>query len=195
MTLNSHRPQRASFNFPFVDLLGDGYTSFLWTPSQLISSDNLAAIQGGQNYGQVIYPATFDPPCDAYRAGPRKCDTYLKTTDTNSSDTFVEIQFAAITNRAKFPYTLSFFKNITNQPIFGDGRVCDKQIRFFNTSISAAPFEPRFVKGTVSANLPPMPRVTKKRGVDYYGIQVDTAFIEINDIVCSTLQGYNGEIS
>ncbi|KAK3936337.1 hypothetical protein QBC46DRAFT_321657 [Diplogelasinospora grovesii] len=183
---------RTSFNFPFLDLLGDGYTSFTWTPSQLISADS-AALAGAQGYGQVAYAASFDPPCDAYRAVPGGCGTYHKSVSTNSTSgsghVFVELDdFQPITHGS--PYTLKFYKNITNQPIFGNGALCDNMIRLFNTTLTKGVFEPRFVKGKVSANLPPMNRMQVMEGV--YGLQADTPFIENTQVECATLQGYSG---
>ncbi|KAM7212701.1 hypothetical protein V8F06_011901 [Rhypophila decipiens] len=191
--------QKAAFSFPFIDLLGDGYTSFTWTPTQLISYNNIAAITGAEKYGQTIHPARFDPECNAYRyvkSPPFKRDTYGKSSSVavngSNPNTHVEMQFTPLPNQNKSPYPLEFFKNITNQPIFGDGVACDLQIRLFNTSLSQAPFEPRYVRGSISANLPPMEKVKKGRGMDYFGVQIDTAFIEVNSLNCSTLQGYVG---
>ncbi|KAM7187504.1 hypothetical protein V8F20_010953 [Naviculisporaceae sp. PSN 640] len=189
---------KAAFSFPFLDLLNDGYTSFTWTPSQLISSSNLAAIAGAEMYGQKVYPANFDPQCDPYRflPGPHKRDTYSKGSSVavngSNPNTFVEIQFAPLPNPNKTPYPLSFYKNITNQPSFGDGVTCNQQIRFFNTSISQSPFSPKFVKGSISAHLPPMGRIKKGKGLDYFGLKLDTAFIEFNELDCRSLQGYDG---
>ena len=57
--------QVAQFRFPFVDLLGDGYSTFSYTPANLISDDPIA-IAGAAAYGEKSIPATFDPPHDAY---------------------------------------------------------------------------------------------------------------------------------
>jgi hypothetical protein len=59
----------AQFLFPFVDLLGDGYSSFCYIPSLLISNDPLA-IAGAEAYGEETIVATFDPPNDPYAFVP-----------------------------------------------------------------------------------------------------------------------------
>ena len=59
----------AQFRFPFIDLLGDGYSTFSYVPSLLISA-NPVAIAGSAAYGGETIPATFDPPKDPYEAVP-----------------------------------------------------------------------------------------------------------------------------
>jgi len=52
--------------YPFVDLLGDGYSSFAYSKYILLSSDSLVAQQGAASYGQVPVPSNFTPNLDAY---------------------------------------------------------------------------------------------------------------------------------
>lgn len=52
--------------YPFVDLLGDGYSSFAYEKYILISSDNLVALGGAASYGQIPVPTNFTPSLDAY---------------------------------------------------------------------------------------------------------------------------------
>ena len=67
---------RSSISFPFVDRLGDGYTSMTYGNQILISSTNVVAILGVVAYGYTVTPATFQPPCDAYQcAGDAGCAT------------------------------------------------------------------------------------------------------------------------
>jgi hypothetical protein len=83
---------------------------------------------------------------------------------------------------------MEFFKNITNQPSFANGSTCDQQIRLFNTSLTAAPFEPVQVMGSVRSYLGPFP--AKKHFRNVAGIQLATAFIENNYLPCEMFQGY-----
>ncbi len=52
--------------YPFVDLLGDGYSSFAYSNYILLSSDSLIAQEGAASYGQIPIPANFTPTLDAY---------------------------------------------------------------------------------------------------------------------------------
>lgn len=55
-----------ALKFPFIDRLKDGYSSFKYTPPQLVSAENLVAVIGSGFYGKTV-PATFDPACEAYK--------------------------------------------------------------------------------------------------------------------------------
>ncbi|KAK4207400.1 hypothetical protein QBC37DRAFT_298801 [Rhypophila decipiens] len=84
---------KAAFSFPFIDLLGDGHTSFTWIPTQLISYNNLAAIAGAELYGQTIYPAKFDPESDPYRYVTRGSSIPVNGSNPH---TYVEMQFSPL---------------------------------------------------------------------------------------------------
>jgi len=62
---------RTGIEFPFLDMFGDG-TSFKWVPSLLMSAGHEVALKGAMDYGTNTFPASFDPPCDAYRNMPGK---------------------------------------------------------------------------------------------------------------------------
>jgi len=49
-----------------VDLLGDGYSSFVYEKYLLLTATNAVAIAGTEMYGIGAVPATFDPPNEAY---------------------------------------------------------------------------------------------------------------------------------
>lgn len=61
--------QTAQFRFPFVDLLGDGYSTFSYIPSLFISN-NPIAIVGAAAYGEETIVGTFNPPKDPYALVP-----------------------------------------------------------------------------------------------------------------------------
>src|SRR5687768_16772472 len=71
--------QRVGFEFPFLDLAGDGYSSFRWAPAQLISATNDIAVEGSRAYGTIVSPAEYEPLCDAYRRLANG-NTYFKGT-------------------------------------------------------------------------------------------------------------------
>ena len=52
--------------YPFVDLLGDGYSSFAYSTYILLSSDSVIAQQGAQAYGEIPVPTNFTPSLNAY---------------------------------------------------------------------------------------------------------------------------------
>jgi hypothetical protein len=52
--------------YPFVDLLGDGYSSFAYTSYLLVTATNLIAIGGSLLYGTPTIPSTFEPLNEAY---------------------------------------------------------------------------------------------------------------------------------
>lgn len=61
--------QTAQFRFPFVDLLGDGYSTFCYIPNIFISNNPLA-IAGAEAYGGKFIVGTFQPPQDPYAFVP-----------------------------------------------------------------------------------------------------------------------------
>jgi len=80
--------------------------------------------------------------------------------------------------------------NATNQPIFADGRSCDKFVRYFNTSVTIGQNAAVPIKGHVmlnSGHVLPESRTIK----DVYGFKLGTAFIEVNT-TCESLKGYTG---
>ncbi|OCL12983.1 hypothetical protein AOQ84DRAFT_385718 [Glonium stellatum] len=183
---------RGSIEFPFVDVLDDGYTSFRWAPSLLITSTNVIAIDGSEAYGTNTFPATFEPSCDAYESVTFPAPpgtTFFSATSVVPGAANLTILFSTL-HTSSSPYPLGFFKNITNQPSFANGLTCDNMIRLFNTSLSAPPYPHTHVKGNVRAAIPPFSG--EKEWSDVFGIRIDTAFIENNYLSCQSLQGYSG---
>ncbi|KAL0943614.1 uncharacterized protein CTRU02_201501 [Colletotrichum truncatum] len=176
---------RAGFEFPFVDLLGDGTSSFRWAPEQLISASNPMAVSGSQAYGTEVHAATFDPECNAFGVLPQG-GTYFNGSAGGKSMA-LEMQRAPADQ--PIPYTLAMFDTIVNQPIFANGSTCDQQIRLFNTSLTQGAFEPVPVRGTVKSNLGPFRADTNFP--DAVGFQAATPFIENNYLPCDMFRGYN----
>lgn len=155
----------------------------------LIQADKEFAIDGSRMYGTPTYPATFDPPCDAYGSRPDGSSYFhVQANDTSGIYANLDMRGGGGGCDSRH-YPLGLFKNVTNQPIFGNGTVCDKQIRLFNSSLSAPPYAPRAVRARVSTNIPPL---TLDGLGDVFGWQVDTAFIEFNEVDCLSLKGYSG---
>lgn len=175
---------RTGIEFPFVDMFGDG-TSFKWNPALLMTAGHEIALKGAGDYGIDVFPAAFEPGCDAYRATSNPGETEFAAT-SESGKASIETVFAPSQSEGKeWTYPLEFFKNVTNQPIFADGKTCDNMIRLFNTSVTTH-IEP--VVGTVRAQIPPFSVEKVWEGVE--GIRLDSAFIENNYLPCESFRGY-----
>lgn len=147
------------------------------------------ALKGAEDYGTNVFPASFEPGCNAYSAvaNATKPGTTSFSARSVASPESLSTLFST-TQEETFP--LSFFKNFTNQPTFADGKTCDNMIRLFNTSLTTAPNGIEHVKGTVRANIFPFSDEQEWRNV--YGLRMDTAFIENNYLSCESFRGYSG---
>ncbi|KAH8722949.1 hypothetical protein GQ44DRAFT_621528 [Phaeosphaeriaceae sp. PMI808] len=180
---------RAGIEFPFLDLLGDNSSSFKWAPSLLMTAGHDIALKGAMDYGTNTFAAIFDPPCDAYQSVPTVKEPRTTSLNAEADAASVSVIFSSTLDE---PFPLSFFKNITNQPIFADGKTCANMIRLFNTSATTAPNRIESVKGSVKANIPPF--VGEQEWADVYGIRLATAFIENNYLPCADFRGYRSQI-
>ncbi|KAH7025419.1 hypothetical protein B0J12DRAFT_365209 [Macrophomina phaseolina] len=184
---------RISIEYPFVDLLDNSYSSFRLSRDAAMSPYSLGLV-GAANYGQNVYPAEFDPPCDPYDDSPYITARSFFDPAPNSSDyTFFTNSFGPLPVHEISPYPLSFFINVTNQPMFADpARGCNKQIRLFNTSVSQPPYEPLDVTGTTWASKtfftwPDPAMIDGRAWGPIWGVRLDTAFIEYNNVPCTNL--------
>ncbi|KZL71959.1 hypothetical protein CT0861_01228 [Colletotrichum tofieldiae] len=176
---------RAGYEFPFLDLLGDGASTFRWAPEQLISATNPTAVTGSEAYGTEVHAATFTPDCNAYEALPQGGGTYF---NGSAGTNYVSLEMKKACGSQPFPYSLAMFDTIINQPIFANGSTCDQQIRLFNTTVTKGAFEPVPVRGTVKSNLGPFK--TDASFPDVAGFQAATPFIENNYLPCEMFRGY-----
>lgn len=177
------------FEFPFLDLMGDGYSSFRWAPAQLITASNDIAVDGSQAYGTMVSRAVYDPLCDAYRSLSNGA-AYFRGSSLASSE-FLEMEMMRLARPALSPYPLDLFKNITNQPTFANGTTCDNMIRLFNTTMSVGDHAPVPVRGRVRARAFPF-QGAEQEWAGVYGVQVATPFIENNYLDCRAMRGYSG---
>jgi hypothetical protein len=176
---------RTGIEFPFLDMFADG-TSFKWAPSLLMSAGHDIALKGAKDYGTLTFPASFDPPCDAYRAAPGDPGTTTFSATSTSTEeenpTSISTLFCKSTT---WTYPLSFFRNVTNQPTFADGKTCDNMIRLFNTSVTT---QIETVRGSVRALMAPFGE--EKVWEDVEGIRLDSSFVENNYLPCEGFRGY-----
>ncbi|KAL7625739.1 hypothetical protein AAE478_004962 [Parahypoxylon ruwenzoriense] len=162
--------KRASLEFPFIDIFGDGHTSYRWAGTSLMSASNPLAIEGAQGYGMTVHPAAFDPACDAYKAlSPSAPATYAHARSSNSSF------FMTLETRPSWdqvPYPLEFMRNVTNQLTFATTQACDAYRRLFDASLTP----PVPVVGSVSADIAPLPG--PRSWSEVYGWRLATPFLE-----------------
>ncbi|CAF9941662.1 MAG: hypothetical protein HETSPECPRED_003844 [Heterodermia speciosa] len=183
------------FTFPFIGLLGDNATCFRYTSYIYLPATVPLAVSGAQAYGENVLPATFDPADAAYRRTSSGSISQKIYSGQNSQalgqPPAARTLFApALSKRDQF--SPAFYRNVTNQPIFGnDTTVCDNMIRFWNTSVSQGEYEPQDLYGEVELG-PPLVggRDRVWRGVKAVG--VTTAFLENNYVPCVGLRGYKG---
>ncbi|KAI4120945.1 MAG: hypothetical protein LQ338_006654 [Usnochroma carphineum] len=182
--------------FPFIDLLGDGYSNFRYTGYIYLSPDNPIAINGSERYGDIVLPAFFDPPDAPYkRTRDGKAISFAVYTDNStSSGRGYQLPVASTlfwNSPTISPVPLAFYKNVTNQPMFGNNtNVCDNMISFWNTTTSTGAYAPQGIVGQVSVSPPLMPGRRVFRGV--HGIRAERAFLENNYLPCERLKGYAG---
>lgn len=175
--------------FPFVDLLGDGYSSFRWSATMMIT-DGSPAVSSSEGYGIKVYPSAFDPPCDAYKGVPDGKVTFKAAASKRPDARHMAIETEP--SRDHVPYPLAFIRNITNQPAFASPSKCDKYIRLYNTSLTAPPNDPVPVKGNLAAKLEPFAKHTYE-WKDVYGWRMSNAFVEPPmPQKCEDLRGYHG---
>ncbi|KAF2667558.1 hypothetical protein BT63DRAFT_295021 [Microthyrium microscopicum] len=183
---------RASIDFPFVDLLGDGHTSFRWSPTMLITAANQMAQHGAGEYGTTVYPATFEPECNAYEFTEDGQSTYFRARgEIDGKEGLVDTIFKSAERQpADYAGFMSFLINATNQPSFADGKQCDYYVRLFNTTLSTGENAAVPVQGSVRAKMNLFDEEMKWDSV--FGVRVDTAFIENHLYSCEGLRGFDG---
>ncbi|KAL8950914.1 MAG: hypothetical protein Q9222_003080 [Ikaeria aurantiellina] len=185
--------------FPFIDRLGDGYSNFRYTGDIYLPPSNIVAINGSKAYGYDVLPGYFDPADAPYAFVPhsKKRITYFDvyTNDTTTHPHRKRKPIASTRFRSTgshiAPIPLAFYRNITNQPMFGNNTaVCDQMINFWNTSVTTGAYEPQGVIGEVKLTPPLVPKKRVFGGVK--GVKAERAFLENNYLSCESLKGYGG---
>ncbi|MCJ1475927.1 hypothetical protein MMC13_004591 [Lambiella insularis] len=183
---------RVVLTYPFVDVLGDGYSNFRYAEYALISATNPVALGGAAAYGESVVPMTFDPPCDGYVSIPGSPNGGIYFNAYKYADQLhgkLPVVTTAFAPTGSSSYSLDFYKNVTNQPSFGNGVFCDNFVTLYNSSVSEGQYAPVTVQGNVSIAAPYFPTTTAFTGV--YGLKIDRAFIENNFMSCNSLKGYS----
>ncbi|KAL8671274.1 MAG: hypothetical protein Q9168_004228 [Polycauliona sp. 1 TL-2023] len=190
--------------FPFIDLLGNGYSTFRYTGFIYLPPSNIVAVNGSQAYGYTVLPGYFDPPDAPYRFTSSKTKTRLlevysqtPAIPTPHGTTGGRI-FGKLTGSTQFrpsasspsAIPIAFYKNVTNQIQFGNYSICDRMSSYWNTSVTMGMYEPEAVVGDVLLSPPMVPRTKVFR--DVQGIRATRAFLEVNYLDCEGLKGYAG---
>jgi hypothetical protein len=76
--------------FPFVDILGDGYSNFIYDNYILITASNTIVQNGSAAYGEIPVPAYFQPMNEAYGYVPgENCGEIFLDAYTNLSSNVI----------------------------------------------------------------------------------------------------------
>ena len=93
--------------FPFIDLLGDGYSSFTYVNHVLITETNTLALTAILDYGQTPVPATFTPLLEAYQQSKSSGKKGLSFTAFAKKQVAIETNFQP--QRSPSPWPLALF--------------------------------------------------------------------------------------
>jgi hypothetical protein len=185
--------QRASIEFPFVDLLGDGSTSFRWGSTMFISGTNMIGIGAIAEYGTIAFPSAFAPSCNAFDEVTPGTWTF-RASGTNTTANCEDGKPCLTTSFTQDPAPdmriADYFVNATNQPSFGKGTVCDNQIRLFNASewTHTPVIGDIYADGAFGIAAGQRNSGGVWNGVK--GFHAPSRFIENNYIPCEQLRGY-----
>ncbi|EHL03329.1 hypothetical protein M7I_0546 [Glarea lozoyensis 74030] len=182
-------------SYPFVDLLGDGYSSFSFQEYLIISADNPFTIGGVAAYKTIPVPATFRPNGQAYAFTPngKRGEIYYDAYAANASSNDPPIVTTKFTPQGHLRWPMELFVNVTNQPAFTDGDVgCDNQIMMFNTTLSTGMNRPVPIVGDITIKAPFFQKDRDSQYLGVAGIKVDVAFLENNLVLCKSMKGYHG---
>ena len=179
-------------SFPFIDLLGDGSSCFAYNSYIYLPPTVPVAITGALAYGEGVLNATFDPPDAPYKSVPgatQSGEIIYKVYDAVTQKFAAALDYKPCGGKDGYP--LALYKNITNQPTFGNNTaVCDNQINFWNTSVTTGKNIPVDILGNVNVGPPLVPK--QQTFTDVKGVKATRAFLENNYIPCQQLKGYKG---
>ncbi|KAL8806389.1 MAG: hypothetical protein Q9200_005057, partial [Gallowayella weberi] len=185
--------------FPFIDLLKDNGTCFRYT-SYIYLAQSPVALNGTASYGIGTIFASFDPDNEPYTAtnpsGHLAFSVYAEKESSPEIPHRPEPDATATFSPASpidanHAFPLAFYRNITNQPTFGNNTaLCDQKIRMWNTSLSEGAEERQHVIADVVLGTPLLEAKRVWRGVK--GIRASQAVVENLYLECGSLKGYRG---
>ncbi|PBP21191.1 hypothetical protein BUE80_DR007749 [Diplocarpon rosae] len=192
--------QTVHITFPFVDLLGDGYSSFSYNEYRILALPR-GEISGHDKYNTMRVPASMSPYLEAYNltvldreASRYKLDVFTKdfntVRSTDSEDITVSFMMDHFIADRVTSDKMEFLKNVTNQPMFTDGNLCKNQIFLYDTVLSTGDNAPQRVRGSLTLAAPLVP-VKNKHVSLVAGMTFSAAFRDFHDVPCAQLQGFH----
>ena len=174
----------------------------MYTSQVIVSSSATNAITALKKYGYTVAPGYY-AVCNAYEYENATSNLALPpakrgidqagwaNTNTDLSNPDIAYRMVPIAQSAS-PYNLNFYFNVTNQPQFGGSTAgaCDFVQRIYNTDITAPPYPAVFVQGD-AAVLSPYFTKSKTIWSDAYGVKLDVAYHEQQNVACSSLKGFH----
>lgn len=148
-----------------------------------MTSTNEMGIKGSSEYGGEVYPAVFEPSCNAYS----QLDNGWTSYKTRSGAAYLETTWKQTKQVVPSDSLMHFIKHTTNQPLFGSNGMCNHQVRIFDTELSMGQYRAREVHGAVRANIPSISE-TEMIWSEAMGVQVASAFIEKHMIPCDEVR-------
>ncbi|PBP25778.1 hypothetical protein BUE80_DR003295 [Diplocarpon rosae] len=191
--------QSVHIAFPFVDLLGDGFSSFSYVQHRLVASPQ-GALWDVDSYGTLRVPAKISPTLEAYKTVNQQGGSYSVALHAftkkfnNFSSPHKETTISYIldhkaTDRVT-PEELNFLKNVTNQPIFKDGTLCNNQIFLYDTDLSIGDNSPQKVEGKIVLASPLLPG-EGDHVKTVSGLTFSAAYRDIHEVPCTQLKGFH----
>ncbi|KAK2630021.1 hypothetical protein QTJ16_000841 [Diplocarpon rosae] len=192
--------QTVHVTFPFVDLLGDGYSSFSYNQYRILASLRID-ISGHDSYKTMRVPGSMTPNLEAYDL--RKLDRELYRIELNvftenfntvgspkEQDKTVSFTMDHFTSYSVTSNQMDFLKNVTNQPTFTDGELCNHQMFLYDTVLSTGDNAPEKVRGSITLAAPLLP-VKNTYVTLASGLKFSAAFRDFHNVPCAKLQGFH----
>ncbi|KKO99483.1 hypothetical protein THAR02_08422 [Trichoderma harzianum] len=173
------------FTYPFIDLLGNGYSTFRYETDWIVTPQP-DIIDASTSFGLRVTvadfrsdtPAAYELVSDPYCRGETSYNGYSR----NSTGPYLTSRHCPRSPNDENHYgrQVAFYKNATTQPIFVDGSICANVTRSFDAEMA---HNHRFVESEVIiyGDFPAHGKWKKVRG-----LQVATPFTE-NYTDCSLL--------
>ncbi|PNP59432.1 hypothetical protein THARTR1_00922 [Trichoderma harzianum] len=165
------------FTYPFIDLLGNGYSAFRYETDWIVTPQP-DIIDASTSFGLRVTaadfrpdtPEAYEPLSDPYCRGEASYDAYSR----NSTGPYVTTRHCpqSPSDENHYDRQVAFYRNATTQPIFVDGSICANVTRSFDAEMA---HNHRFVESEViiHGDFPAHGKWEKVRG-----LQVATPFTE-----------------
>lgn len=106
--------QKIAISYPFVDLLGDGYSSFVYSKYLPVTATNVVAQAGTVAYGTIPIPSEFDPRDEAYAFNSSTKEIYLNAHLPLDKEPIVTTSFTSTAKIGPWPLNLYVLFNVNS---------------------------------------------------------------------------------